>query len=101
MTSSTAPSQGSPPWLQEVIVTPNHPLYGPTHRLFNADGVELKLCVWADMETGEVAVVVRADDGRLEWTIDDTGSEVARTKWASFRPPLTLVRGGESFGSPA
>jgi len=49
-----------------VIVTPNHPLYGPTHRLFDADGVEIKLCVWADTATGEVAVAVRADDGRLE-----------------------------------
>ena len=57
---------GSSPWLQEVIVTPNHPLYGPTHRHFDADGVELKLCVWADTETGEVAVAVRDSDGRQE-----------------------------------
>jgi hypothetical protein len=49
-----------------VIVTPNHPLYGPTHRLFDADGVEIKLCVWADTETGEVAVAVRDSDGRQE-----------------------------------
>jgi hypothetical protein len=84
-----------------VIVTPNYPLYGPTHRLFDADGVEIKLCVWADTETGEVAVAVRDSDGRQEWTVGDTGSEVVRKKWASFRPPLALVLGGESFGLPA
>jgi len=50
------------------------------HRLFDAEGVELKLCVWADTETGEVAVAVRDSDGRQEWTVDDTGSEVARKK---------------------
>jgi len=75
-----------------VIVTPNHPLYGRTHRLFDADGVEIKFCVWADTETGEVAVTVRDDEGRLAWTVDDTGTEVVRTRWASFRPPLTLAR---------
>jgi len=61
-----------------VIVTPNHPLYGPTHRLFDADGVEIKLCVWADTATGEVVVAVRDSDGRRERTVDDTGSEVVR-----------------------
>ena len=84
-----------------MIVTPNHPLYGPTHRFFDADGVEIKLCVWADTLTGEVAVAVRDSDGRQEWTVDDTGSEVARKKWASCRPSLALGRGGESFRSPA
>lgn len=63
-----------------MIVTPNHPLYGPTHRLFDADGVEIKLRVWADTATGEVAVAVRADEGPLEWTVGDTGTEVARKK---------------------
>ena len=86
---------------EEVIVTPNHPLYGRTNRLFDAAGVEIKLCVWADTETGGVTVAVRDDEGRFEWTVDDTGEEVIRTRWASFRPPLVLVPAGGSFGSPA
>jgi len=79
-TSSAAPSRVLRPGCEEVIVTPNHPLHGRTHRLFDADGVEIKLCVWADTATGEVAVAVRPDEGRLEWTVGDTGTEVARKK---------------------
>ena len=83
-----------------MIVTPNHPLYGRTHRLFDADGVEIALCVWADTETGEV-VVAAPEEGRLALTVDDAGEEVVRMKLASFRPPLVLVLAGGSFGLPA
>ena len=99
--SSAAPSRLLRPGCEGVIVTPNHPLYVRMHRLFDADGVEIKLCVWADTATGEIVVAVRDSDGRRERTVDDTGSEVVRKKWASFRPPLALVLGGESFGLPA
>ncbi len=84
-----------------MIVTPNHPVYGKAHRLFDADGVEITLCVWADTETGEVVVAVRDDEGRLGFVVSDAGELVVRTLWASFRPPLALVPAGESFGSPA
>ena len=93
-------SRGLCPGCEEVIVTPIHPLYGRTHRLFDADGVEILLCVWADTETGEV-VVAAPEGGRIAWVVDDTGEEVIRTRWASFRPPLVLVPAGGSFGSPA
>ena len=84
-----------------MIVTPNHPVYGKAHRLFDADGVEIKLCVWADTETGEVVVAAAPDGGRLAWVVDHTGEEAVRTRWASFRPPLSLVPVGGSFVSPA
>ena len=61
----------------------------------SADGVEIKLCVWADTETGEV-LVAAAEGGRIAWTVDDAGREVVRKKWASFRPPLALVPAVES-----
>jgi len=60
-----------------VVVTPNHPIYGKTHRLFDAAGVEITLCVWADTETGEFAVAA-VEGGRLSWTVDDAGDEVVR-----------------------
>ena len=74
-----------------MIVTPNHPVYGMTHRLFDADGFEVVLCLWADTETGE-AVVAALEGGRITWVVDDTGKEVVRTRWISCRPPLALVR---------
>lgn len=62
--------------------------------VFDANGVQLRFCVWCDTETGEaVHHEIDADDC-LVWTVDETGSPTTRKVWRQHPAPLTCRRVG-------
>jgi hypothetical protein len=68
----------------------------PEHRgrIFDANGVCLRHCQWADTETGEAVHTVVAEDGCLRifsTTVSDTGEEVLRREWRQHAAPLRYV----------
>jgi hypothetical protein len=68
----------------------------PEHggQLFDANGVRLRYCQWADTETGEAVHVAFVEDGCLkcvQTTVSDAGEEVLRREWRQHAAPLTYV----------
>jgi hypothetical protein len=68
----------------------------PEHRgrIFDANGVRLRHCQWADTETGEaVHIVVVEDAGKrcFQTTVSDAGEEVLLREWRQHPAPLRYV----------
>jgi hypothetical protein len=68
----------------------------PGHRghVFDANGVRLRHCQWADTETGEAVHIAVVEDGGLrhfDTTVSDTGVEVLRREWRQHPAPLRYV----------
>jgi hypothetical protein len=60
-------------------------------RLYDANGVQIHYAVWADTDTGEVVVLCRDSDGRIEPATDDSGRETVKKEWQQHPAPLRLV----------
>jgi hypothetical protein len=64
---------------------------GDAGELFDANGVEIKYAVWADTDTGEVAVLVMDESGRPLIAVNDRGEREPRKKWQHHHAPLKFV----------
>ena len=70
-----------------IVKVPEH-LFGD---VYDANGVQLQLCTWADTETGEAVHIVSEHPGPLFTTVSDAGELVVRTEWRQHAAPLTYV----------
>lgn len=67
-----------------MIITPQ------THcgYLFDADGNELTLVTWADIETGQAVHLKLDESGKLLMSVDDSGELVAAEEMVDHPAPL-------------
>jgi hypothetical protein len=62
--------------------------------VYDANGVELEFCVWADTETGEAVHLIVEKSARgamFTYTVNDAGEEILLTRWQQHPAPLRYV----------
>jgi hypothetical protein len=61
------------------------------YRVHDDNGVEISECAWADTETGEVVVLFRDAEGRIQRVPGEDGGMELRKEWQQHPAPLRLV----------